>query len=325
MSTDWHNAKLDPADYAMMEYAEKLSVLPSAIIEDDIEALRGHGFTDKEVLSVNLAAAYRNYIVRVADGLGVELAKDYAYPVEVLEAFGVNPAELKTTIYGDRQTALKDYKQQSSSSPHESGAQESTSGEICWLGTAPDDSSNIVQAIDEASPIENLAKAIAIRPDALQVTLQYGQLLGMGGSGLGPRLEAIIGLAVAATQWSPYMGVHHAHALLGAGGTPEEVESLVQNPSKGTLGGGELQVARYCEKLTRLPRAMARSDVDELREQGFGDRDILTIALSASFENFLGCVASGLGVKLEDQRFDHAAVLPFKLTSGLQPEVAERA
>ena len=73
VSQDWRTAKLQPNENAMLEFGEKLTVLPSGITEEDIVGLRSHAFTDREILSITLAAAYRNYIARVADSLGVEL------------------------------------------------------------------------------------------------------------------------------------------------------------------------------------------------------------------------------------------------------------
>ncbi|MBI2358011.1 MAG: hypothetical protein HYV04_03735, partial [Deltaproteobacteria bacterium] len=113
------------------------------------------------------------------------------------------------------------------------------------------------------------------------------------------RLEALIGLVVASTAWMPYAGAHHARALLDAGAAPGAVEKLVEDPAGGSLAGPERAVARYCEKLTRDPGTMARSDLEAVRQAGFADRDLVTIAASAAFENFLGRVAAGTLVRLE--------------------------
>ena len=72
----------------MLEFSEKLTLIPSSITEVDIETLRGHGFSDRDILSIILAGAYRSYIVRVADALGIELnpTVDYAQIASYLEA-----------------------------------------------------------------------------------------------------------------------------------------------------------------------------------------------------------------------------------------------
>jgi uncharacterized peroxidase-related enzyme len=315
VSTDWRRAKLDRADFAMLEFSEKLTAAPSAITEGDLTGLRHEGFSDREILSTTLAAAYRNFITRVADGLGVELRRDGAYVSEILRAFGVSEAEVKTTIYGDRQKAREEKPPPSRSRPAV-GALPSTARGVCGIDTTPSDTSRFKELFGETAqlsgshPIRHLAQAFGTRPDALKATVAFGRLLGMGGSGLGRRLEAIIGLVVSATAWMPYTGVHHAQALLDAGGTANEVEKLVQDPTGGSLTGPEREVARYSEKLTREPGTMARSDLEAVRQVGFADRDLVTIAASAAFENYLGRVAAGVLVRLEED-LTAQAVRPF--------------
>ena len=156
-----------------------------------------------------------------------------------------------------------------------------------------------------------LAQALALRQVALAVTLEYLRLVGLGGSGLGLRLEAIIGLTVAATLLSRYMGVHHAQRLLDVGATSDEVEALASNPSGSGLDPRESEVIRFCERLTRAPGTMVRSDVEALQAVGFDDRDIITIAASASLENFICRVADGVGLQLESESFTPAALKAF--------------
>jgi alkylhydroperoxidase family enzyme len=57
----------------MLAYARNLTVDASSIEEDDIARLRGLGFSDRAILEINLAAAYMNFVNRIAEGLGVEL------------------------------------------------------------------------------------------------------------------------------------------------------------------------------------------------------------------------------------------------------------
>lgn len=52
----------------------------------------------------------------------------------------------------------------------------------------------------------------------------------------------------------------------------------------------------YVEKLTREPASVARTDVDNLRANGFEDQAILQINLIASWFNYINRVADGLGV-----------------------------
>ena len=89
----------------MLEFSEKLTLLACDMAEGDVEGLRQGGFTDREILSITLAAAYRNFITRVADALGVELRRGEQYTPEILHAFGVTEEEARTTMYGNRLVA----------------------------------------------------------------------------------------------------------------------------------------------------------------------------------------------------------------------------
>jgi uncharacterized peroxidase-related enzyme len=73
VKSDWREMELTPAEYAMLEYAEKLTLTPSAMTKEDVRKLRGAGWTDRDVLDIVHVCAYFNFRVRVVDGLGLEL------------------------------------------------------------------------------------------------------------------------------------------------------------------------------------------------------------------------------------------------------------
>jgi alkylhydroperoxidase family enzyme len=57
----------------MLEFAEKMTLTPDACSEQDIEHLRETGFADEDIYDIVMLAAYRSFITRVADALGVQL------------------------------------------------------------------------------------------------------------------------------------------------------------------------------------------------------------------------------------------------------------
>lgn len=71
LKEDWHSAKLDDRDRAMLTFVEKLTKNPPSIWRDDIDTLRNVGFDDTGILQITLIASFFNYINRVADALGV--------------------------------------------------------------------------------------------------------------------------------------------------------------------------------------------------------------------------------------------------------------
>jgi uncharacterized peroxidase-related enzyme len=73
VKSDWREMQLSPAEYAMLQYAEKLTLTPSAVTEEDVQELRDVGWTDRDILDIVHVCAYFNFRARVVDGLGLEL------------------------------------------------------------------------------------------------------------------------------------------------------------------------------------------------------------------------------------------------------------
>ena len=73
IARDFRTAGLPPEEVAMMEFAERLSRDSSAMTEQDAATLREHGFSDREIVDIALAAAARNFYSRSLHALGVEV------------------------------------------------------------------------------------------------------------------------------------------------------------------------------------------------------------------------------------------------------------
>lgn len=73
LTGDYTQAELDSADWAILDYAFKLTATPAAIDASDVEALREVGLDDRGIHDVCAITAYFNFVNRMADGLGVEL------------------------------------------------------------------------------------------------------------------------------------------------------------------------------------------------------------------------------------------------------------
>jgi len=56
-----------------MEFAERLSRDSATMTEQDAATLRDHGFSDREIVDITLAAAARNFYSRSLHALGVEV------------------------------------------------------------------------------------------------------------------------------------------------------------------------------------------------------------------------------------------------------------
>lgn len=56
----------------MLGYAVKLTVAPSSVNEDDIVALRSHGFDDRDILDIVYVICLYNFNDRLADATGIK-------------------------------------------------------------------------------------------------------------------------------------------------------------------------------------------------------------------------------------------------------------
>ena len=66
----------DGAELALMRYAEKLTVAPGRMTEDDVTNLRAAGLDDGQILEANQIIGYFNYVNRLLNGLGVTTKGD---------------------------------------------------------------------------------------------------------------------------------------------------------------------------------------------------------------------------------------------------------
>ncbi len=73
---DFRKIPFSPKTMAMLEYAEKLTIFQDLVCKDDIQRLKEVGFSDIQILAINLTTAYFNFVNRIALGLGVEFDED---------------------------------------------------------------------------------------------------------------------------------------------------------------------------------------------------------------------------------------------------------
>jgi len=115
IATDWRRATLDAQEFAILEFAEKLTLTPSLIGQDDVKRLHEAGLTDQQIFASIQAISYRNFISRVADSLGVELEDERNVAPEILEASGgkheypVGKRKSSTERVADRLSSLSSF------------------------------------------------------------------------------------------------------------------------------------------------------------------------------------------------------------------------
>ncbi len=74
---NWRVARIDDRQKAMLAFAEKATKTSSEIVESDREALRKHGFTDRDIFDIASVTGFYNMSNRVASGIGMEPNPEY--------------------------------------------------------------------------------------------------------------------------------------------------------------------------------------------------------------------------------------------------------
>lgn len=67
IAVDRHGSGLDPIEAAVMDFADTIAVDPSAAAPADIDRLRAHGLSDRDIFHVVAAVAARRFFTAVLD------------------------------------------------------------------------------------------------------------------------------------------------------------------------------------------------------------------------------------------------------------------
>ncbi|MGA7205534.1 MAG: peroxidase-related enzyme [Specibacter sp.] len=138
-------------------------------------------------------------------------------------------------------------------------------------------------------------KALSMNPEAFAA---WKSLQGAIAGSLGLRRFELVTLAAA-------QGIGSAHCRLAHGNkslkvmTEAELVRIARNYHDAGLSPAELAMMEFAEKLSTNSAAMNDADTLGLRQAGFGDREIVDIALAAAARNYLSRVLQALAVEVD--------------------------
>ena len=92
---------------------------------------------------------------------------------------------------------------------------------------------------------------------------------------------------------------HHRRGLRRLLRDDELLDRIEQGWRDAGLSERRVAMLEYVELLTLRPQAVCREHVDNLRQVGFTDRDVLHIAEVTAYYAYVNRIADGLGVQLE--------------------------
>lgn len=149
--------------------------------------------------------------------------------------------------------------------------------------------------------VANIMKVHSLHPAAMEAHLDLYRTILFGPAGLSRRERELLATAVSALNGCAYCVRHHAEALRAYVRDEDLIAAVVTDPRTAPLGARERAMLSYARTLTLTPSQTTEADVAGLREAGFGDEEILAIALIVGYFNFVNRVALGLGVKPSDE------------------------
>ncbi len=145
--------------------------------------------------------------------------------------------------------------------------------------------------------LSNIMKVHSLMPAAMNDHMNLYMSIMFEENNLGREMCELIGVIVSEENGCDYCVNHHAEALNHYWKDEQRIERLKRDHSKADLDKKQYEMIDYVKKLTNTPDKNQESDVEDLREVGFSDENILNINLVTSYVNFVNRIALGLGVE----------------------------
>lgn len=180
-----------------------------------------------------------------------------------------------------------------------------------YLGEAPqsDGAQRLYDAdLADDGYVMNLTRVWAHQPEA---RAKFGDLVAWTTktARLTPRQMGILVTACASTRGDSYCSLAWGNRLAQSA-DPTAAGTVLRGEETG-LDASDLALARWARSLARNPNATEQADVDELREAGFDDEQILLITLYVGLRIAFSTINAGLGAQPDRQLLD-AATAPVR-------------
>ena len=152
---------------------------------------------------------------------------------------------------------------------------------------------------NERGHIANVFLAEGMEPDVLDRQVDIYERLMMGPGPLSREEREMIAVVVSAANKCAYGAVHHAEALESVEHDSDALRHLLaEYMSKHETPRNKALLA-YAAKLTLDPKEVTEDDINDLREAGLDDEEILRANLITAYFNLSNRISLGLGIELE--------------------------
>ncbi|MBS3778140.1 MAG: peroxidase-related enzyme [Candidatus Thermoplasmatota archaeon] len=157
------------------------------------------------------------------------------------------------------------------------------------------------QLVKKRGKVANVLKIQSLLPKTMHDHMQLYTHIMFNKSSIPREDKELIAVVVSKINNCPYCINHHAEALNYYWKDKEKIDEFLQNLDYSTFSEKKQAVLTYAEKLTKHPNNMKESDINNLKENGLNDKEILEIALIISYFNFVNRMALGLNVEFTEE------------------------
>jgi uncharacterized peroxidase-related enzyme len=145
--------------------------------------------------------------------------------------------------------------------------------------------------------VPNVLQAYAFDNAKLRAFVLMADDLMLGDSGISKLEREMIAVAVSAANHCHYCLTSHGAAVRQRANDPELGETIAQNYRAADLAPRQKAMLDFAVRLTEAPDRIDAEDRQNLRAQGFSDRDIWDIAAVAAFYNMSNRLAAAVDLR----------------------------
>jgi uncharacterized peroxidase-related enzyme len=178
--------------------------------------------------------------------------------------------------------------------------------QMAWIRTVSRDKASgktkkvYDRIIKERGHLANIFIAQGLDPEVLEHHLDLYEILMINPGPLSREEREMIAVIVSAANRSAYGAIHHSEALERVDKDPAALYNLIRELTSKKESAREKALLAYAAKLTLAPKDVTSEDVNDLKDAGLTDEEILRANLIAGYFNFSNRVALGLGGELEE-------------------------
>jgi uncharacterized peroxidase-related enzyme len=145
--------------------------------------------------------------------------------------------------------------------------------------------------------LSNIMKIQSLMPETMIKHLELYLAIMFSETNLTREEKEILAVVVSTVNGCEYCIKHHSEALNHYWKNEERLKRFITILDDKALTEKFRFVIKHAINLTGNPSAVTKTEIDELKNSGWTDDDILNINLIISYFNFVNRIANGLGVE----------------------------